>query len=305
MLRRSLAGLLLLSVLLPTGVSTRPAVAAVPLLRPAGPGIVDWRERTITVVGEGHVATNHPEAQARLLARRAALAEAYRQLAAAVGHVQVTVSHTADAITGKNRVVRTRVEGLIQGAIPGEPVFHPDGRVLIPVTLPLYGNKGLSWGLELGQMVKAWSHAPWPAPETAPAPAVVGPASLWLAALAPLFAVAASAPTGVIIDAGGLGAVPAMAPFVVGVGQRVYVSGKVAIDPDRVVRDGLTNYVSDLDEAKADVARIGTNPTIVTARGVVGHPSADILISNGDAEKLEQLNQQFRLLDQLKVTVVI
>ncbi|MBC7543407.1 MAG: hypothetical protein H7338_11820 [Candidatus Sericytochromatia bacterium] len=304
MLRRPLAGLLLIVCLLPAALATSAAVVEAPqpsLLRQVGPGTVDWRSRRVIVIGTGQIDTVHPEAQARLLGRRAAVADAYRQLAETVNGVQVTVSYTARAITTKNRVVETRVQGLIKGAKPGEPTYTPDGRVTVPMCMPLFGTAGLAWGLELGQLVKTLSRSPMP---TAALDAV-GPMGSWMAALLPSFVLVAAAATGIIIDAGGLGVEPAMAPFVLGVGQRVYVSGKVAVDPDRVLQEGITTYAGDLAEAKANTARLGNNPMIFTARGVVGRPSTDILVSSEDAIRIEQLNQQFHLLDQLKVTVVI
>jgi hypothetical protein len=306
MLRPTLAGLLIATGLSPATTDLTPA-AATPLRRHAGPGTVDWRTRTITVVGEGAAPAGTPLGQARLLARRAAVADAYRQLAEAVNGVQVSVSYTAGDMATKNRTVRTRVEGLIKGAQPGEAVIHDDGRTTVPMTMPLFGKQSLAWGLELGSLIKTLARTAAPAMPPArgatSAPTAAG-GGFWLAALAPFYVAQAMPATGVIIDAAGLGAEPAMAPFVLGVGQRVYVSGKVAIDPDRVVQEGITVYHDDLDEAKKD-PRVGANPLVITAKGVVGRPSTDILVSDEDALKLEQVNQQTRVLDQLKVSVVI
>jgi hypothetical protein len=236
------------------------------------------------------------------------VADAYRRLAEAVNGVQVSVSYTAGTMTGKNRTVRTRVQGLIKGAKPGEPVIHPDGRVTVPMAMPLFGKQSLAWGLELGQLVKALARTTAPAMPPAPGGSATTShykgGGFWLAALAPFFLSQTVPHTGVIVDAAGLGAEGAMAPFVLGVGQRVYVSGKVAIDPDRVVQEGITTYHDDLDEAKQD-PRVGANPLLITAKGVVGNPTTDILVSDEDALKLEEANRQSHVLDQLKVTIVI
>jgi hypothetical protein len=306
--RRPLVGLLVAACLVPFAAPAQSADPAQALRRHAGPGTVDWRSRTVTVVGEGVPPTGRPDAQTRLLTNRAAVADAYRRLAEATNGVQVTAGYVAGDLTKKNRVVHTRVEGLIKGAKPGEPVTHADGRVTVAMTMPLYGRQSLAWGLELGQLVKALARTAAPVVPPASRPSAPPPSSFgggfWLAALAPFYLAEILPVTGVIIDAAGLGADPAMAPFVLGVGQRVYVSGKVAIDPARVVQEGITTYHEDLDEAKKD-ARTGPNPMIVTAKAVVGRPSTDILISDADAARLDQANQRTHILDQLKVSVVI
>lgn len=304
MLRRTIAGLLVAASLPVT--SAAETAAAPTLRRHAGPGTVDWRTRTLTVEGEGAVPVGPPEAQGRLLARRAAVADAYRRLAEATNGVQVSVTYTAGDVTTKNKLVRTRVQALIKGAKAGEPVARPDGRVTVPMSLPLFGKESLAWGLELGQLVKALGRTPAPATPAAPGATTSSalPRGFWLAALAPFFLAQNLPVTGVIVDAAGLGADPAMAPFMLGVGQRIYVSGKVAIDPDRVVQEGITTYHEDLEEAKLD-PRVGPHPLIVTAKGVVGRPSTDILVSDEDALKLEQVNRRSHVLDELKVTIVI
>jgi hypothetical protein len=308
MRRRPLVALLAAACLVPFAAPAQSADPAQDLRRHAGPGTVDWQTRTVTVVGEGAPPTGKPDAQTRLLTNRAAVSDAYRRLAEATNGVQVTAGYVAGDLTKKNRVVHTRVEGLVKGAKPGEPVMHPDGRVTVAMTMPLYGKQSLAWGLELGQLVKALARTAAPAlppemrPSSAPVSSVGG--GFWLATLAPFYLAEILPVTGLIIDAAGLGADPAMAPFILGVGQRVYISGKVAIDPARVVQEGITAYHEDLDDAKKD-ARTGPNPMIVMAKAVVGHPSTDILISDADADRLAQANQRTHILDQLKVSVVI
>jgi hypothetical protein len=72
---------------------------------------------TLYVTGEGVAPINAiNSAQAKILARRAAIADAYRQLAEKMYGVKVTAKETVKDLMLKNSDVHTYVEGLIRGA---------------------------------------------------------------------------------------------------------------------------------------------------------------------------------------------
>jgi hypothetical protein len=72
---------------------------------------------TLFVTGEGVSPVNAINAaQAKVLARRAAIADAYRQLAEKMYGVKVTAKETVKDLILKNSDVNTYVEGLIRGA---------------------------------------------------------------------------------------------------------------------------------------------------------------------------------------------
>jgi hypothetical protein len=72
---------------------------------------------TLYVTGEGVAPVNAINAaQAKVLARRAAIADAYRQLAEKMYGVKVTAKETVKDLILKNSDVNTYVEGLIRGA---------------------------------------------------------------------------------------------------------------------------------------------------------------------------------------------
>jgi len=72
---------------------------------------------TLYVVGEGVAPVNAVNAaQAKILARRAAIADAYRQLAEKMYGVKVTAKETVKDLMLKNSDVNTYVEGVIRGA---------------------------------------------------------------------------------------------------------------------------------------------------------------------------------------------
>lgn len=294
--RRLTLCVLLAAFLLPAHAEPGPPPSG--LLRAVGPGTVDWGRRLLTVTGEGQAADGPADAQRRLLGKRAAVADGYRRLAEAINGVQVTTHHTVDGIAARQALTRLRVQALIQGAAIGEAIVAADGRVRVPVSLPLFGaDRSLAWGVDLGRWVATMSPS---------APLQDGRRSSWqLASLTPFSLAGTGAVTGLVVDAGGLGAEPAMAPFLLGAGRRVYLGGQVVVDPDRIVSEGLSHYVDDLQAALADRARVGENPLIVVAKAAIGRPSTDILLASEDVARLERLNQLWHFLDELRVTIVI
>lgn len=82
----------------------------------AEPG-TDWDNQLITVTGTGVAPQNAVNpAQARMLARRAAVADGYRQLAEVVRGVQVDSETTVESMMVTSDIVKTKVSAMIQGA---------------------------------------------------------------------------------------------------------------------------------------------------------------------------------------------
>ncbi|MBR5909725.1 MAG: LPP20 family lipoprotein, partial [Schwartzia sp.] len=78
------------------------------------------------------------EAQARLMARRAAIADAQRNLAEQIAGVQVDSETTVQNLQVSSDVVKTRVSALLKGAkIISESA--EDGAYHVVMALPLYG----------------------------------------------------------------------------------------------------------------------------------------------------------------------
>ena len=103
-----------------------------------------WDGGSIRVVGLGiaPIGTSGPQAEA--LARRAAVSDAYRQLAEQVNGVNVDAMTTVENLMLVNTTVRTHVSALIKGAAIVEEVQQRDGSYTVTIELPVYGTGSLA-----------------------------------------------------------------------------------------------------------------------------------------------------------------
>ncbi|MBR3961267.1 MAG: LPP20 family lipoprotein, partial [Clostridia bacterium] len=78
----------------------------------------NWNTGTIQVTGTGvsNPALARTSAHASMMARRAAVADAYRQLAEAVQGMQVDAETTVEQMMLTSDIVKTRVSAVIRGA---------------------------------------------------------------------------------------------------------------------------------------------------------------------------------------------
>ncbi|HEY9844332.1 MAG: hypothetical protein ACAI44_31395 [Candidatus Sericytochromatia bacterium] len=117
-----------------------------------GSGQINWTEQYIEATGSGLAPNQGNPAQQKLMARRAAMADAYRKLAEIVEGVQVTAETTVHNYVVESDLVHTRVQAVLKGATPvGEPRLTPDGAVELTVRLPLMGQ--LAGAIELDKVV--------------------------------------------------------------------------------------------------------------------------------------------------------
>ena len=177
--------------------------------------------------------------------------------------VQVDSATSVKDFTVGSDVVDTQVNGLVKGAEVVDQQYMPDGRAEVKLRIPLYGN--------LAQIIMPLAMAKPPA---APALTEAAPAP--------------SAPvgyTGMVIDARGIQARPAMSPRIFDEdGKEVY--GLANVDLEYAVKQGMSGYARDLTAAQTN-QRVGANPITVKAVRTSGPGKSDIIISNADAHKLD------------------
>jgi hypothetical protein len=109
--------------------------------------------------------------------------------------------------------------------------------------------------------------------------------------------------TGVVINAKGFGVVPAMAPKIVDEnGNEVY--GSRLVNRDWAVQQGMVGYAKVLNEARAN-KRVAPNAMVINALKAVGNNKADVVISNADAQALQQASASQSFLDKCQVMFVV
>lgn len=116
---------------------------ATSLVQTTGQGKIDWTEGIIKVKGTGAAPANMPAGQARLMAKRAAIADGYRNLAEIINGVQVTSQTTVKNFVTESDVIYTKVEGFIKGAQVLSEKTNKDGTVEVTLAVQLMGDGSL------------------------------------------------------------------------------------------------------------------------------------------------------------------
>ena len=100
--------------------------------------------------------------------------------------------------------------------------------------------------------------------------------------------------TGLIVDARGTGAKPAMVPLLVDEsGKEVY--GSVFVSREYAVQQGVCMYAGDLTNSEQH-PRVGPKPLVVKGLRTFGGRNCDIVISNADAAKLMDVSANLSFL---------
>ena len=255
-----------------------------------GQGNVNWSAGYIEAVGIGAPPEKLAgKINARPIALRAAQKDALHNLLEITKGMQVDSSTSVKDFTVESDVIDTQVNGLVKGALIVDYQYMPDGIAEVRLRLPLYGN--------LAQIIMPLAMAKPPA---APAPTESVPAPAVKASESP------SAPvvyTGMVVDARGIQARPAMFPRIFDEDSKeVYDS--VNVDLEYAIKNGMSGYARELTMAQANQRVIG-NPITVKAVRTSGPGKSDIIINNADAQKIRLSAESATFLKQCKVIIVL
>lgn len=235
-----------------------------------GNGTVDWRQGVIEVKGYGIAPSQYASmAQSRIMARRAAIVDGYRNLAEAVKGVQVDAESTLMNYQLADDMVRTKVSALIQGARVISERQIPDGGYEVIMAINLYGESSLDRViLDSSQAPQAVS-IPQPTTRSSFSDRV----------------------TGLVVDARGLGLEPVMAVKIYDQSGRV-VYGNQYVDPNYQISRGLADYAfadEDVQAITNGQSRAGNAPLTVRAVGLRDN-NRNIVVSNDDGDRILSAN---------------
>ena len=254
----------------------------------------DWNSNKIQVTGMGvaNPALVRSPAHAAMLARRAAVADAYRQLAEVVNGVQVDAETTVEQMMLTSDIVKTRISAVIKGAIVVSEGELSGGGYSVTMEIPLFGGNGglAETVIERPQTIEPF---PVPAPDYRPPTDYTPPT---IPDYNPPKYSGAGRYTGLVVDCRGLGRInPVMSPVIKNAnGEKIY--GHKNLDYDRIIREGMASYARGMGEAD----RAGSNPLVVKAINL-DDLNATPVLSMEDAEFVLYENSMSHFLDKIAV----
>ncbi|MFN8576901.1 MAG: hypothetical protein U0354_08575 [Candidatus Sericytochromatia bacterium] len=306
-----------------------------------GKGSIDWTDKIIKVTGSGAIPSDKPVGQGRLLAERAAISDAYRQISEIVYGVRVNSETTVKDFVVESDIIKTKVDGFIKGAKRGDKKINSDGTIEYELSVPLYGQNALSDAIDLDLEIKKSQKMRMKKSHNilfkynnkfafnfnqtndyfkiANSPDNKNNNCLECHTPHPITDKMKNNDkpkentnqinnsnenvSGVIIDARGLGLVPAMDPAILDSEmKRVYI-GNWEIDADFVVNNGVIGYFTDIDEAKKDISRVGNNPIIIKASSIKN--LTDLILEADSANTLVNSDNSSKFLQKYAVNVVM
>ena len=247
-------------------------------------GSVDYSAQAINAVGIGFVPTNAVNAgQARRMALRIAKQDALRQLIEIVNGVTLT-SETTMSGAMVDDVINTKVRGFIRGARQvGQPKYLSDTSVEVEFTVPMRG---------ISDIILPPITVPLaPANNTVATESTASPTTT------------SGGVSGLIIDARGLNARPAMAPRILDQnGNAIYGPGKY--DRKYAVTNGVAGYSKTLEAAAQD-PRVAGNPLVIKGLSTSGTNRTDITVANADVSRIDVADRNGNILKDCRVLILL
>lgn len=269
-----------------------------------GNGLVNWETDSIEAVGFGVPPANaFSPAQARNMARRAAIADAQRNLLEAVQGVQVDSETTVENLAVASDVINTKMSGMLKGYRIVNEQQMPDGSYQVVISVRMYGQNSLANAIAgQRQPQRPLPPASHSYPQQQPYPPNQGYQQ-------PYPSTQPTAPsvrqyTGLVVDARKLGLERTMAPIIYDeTGKVIY--GNMYVDQSYVVQNGLVDYAASpgaIELIGMGQSRAGADYIEVKAIKLRDR-NRNIIISAADGDRILNANGPVGFL--LKCNVVI
>ena len=241
-----------------------------------------WEDGVITAEGAGTPPMGTYGSKANIMARRAAIVDAQRNLAEQVSGVQVDAETTVENFVISSDLVKTKVSALIKGAMVVEEQMMPDGAYRVVMSMPMYGTQGLASAI----MPAIRDNTP-----PTPPPPVISATITTQIQMGGTY-------TGVIVDAGGMGLKPSFSPVIYDTNGRA-IYGVSNINYDQAISQGMVGYSSSVSAAQT-LPRVGATPLVIKAVQVRGGNNStnpvNVVVSVDDGDRILAANQQSQML---------
>ncbi|MDO8446892.1 MAG: hypothetical protein Q7T53_12490 [Deltaproteobacteria bacterium] len=266
-------------------------------------GSINWSKGIVTAIGSGVPPSGAGNmAQARLLAERAAISDARRNLLEIVGEVRVDAVSTVGTLMAKRDIVVTKVNGIVKGSIVTERRYLDDGSIEVTVEMPITGAFLNVMFSEVRSVPSVTMPLPVPKPKKKDLPKIeVKVPTIPPAPPEPPVPAVPSEPvkeakvtpepekldltkvnySGLIIDAREIDVKPALMPKVLDEkGSVIYSSANM--QKEDAVKTGVVGYAKEVDAAKKH-PRVTETPIVIAALKGSGGNRSDVVISDRDS----------------------
>lgn len=245
---------------------------------PVPGGVIDWGAQVVRARGSGVVDPGDPNpARARLMAERAAVVVAQRNLLEIIKGVRVDSDTKVENFVTKFDVIYTHLEGIVKGARQVGPARFDSASGVVEVELEvnLTGPQSVSDALE---------------------PAILQPGGA-----VPKVQTTASVQeffqkySALVFDAGNSGLKPALFPKIYDEAGNLLLDTKELYQYTGTTGQKVVHYIGKLDEILSR-PEFANQPLVLKIKQVRGKMGADIVLSKEDADKLKWLKDGARFL---------
>lgn len=259
-------------------------------------GTINWDKGSksdIEAIGIG-LPPENMGARGNVLARRAAIVDAQRNLAEIIQGVQIDSDTVMENLVISSDVVRTKVSAMVRGARIVEEGTNEDGSYFVKMRVPMYGVTNSIASAVLPELRGNI--------ETEPLPEVTESTL----SEQDMKDVQSAAYTGIVINATAMGLEPTFSPVIYDVNGRI-VYGIRNLDYDQAISKGMVAYASAL-EAATHGNRAGDNPLVINAVEVRGGKNSvnkvNVVVSVEDGDRILLASEKTNILQNCAVVFV-
>lgn len=240
----------------------------------------------ITADGYGVLPTGIPIGRAKIMARRAAIVDAQRNLVETIQGTAVDSETTVNNFILTDDVVKTKVSGLIKGATVVDEELLEDNMYRVVMSVPMYGVGSVA---EIAYDAVIGNNQPQNIPMADNA---------FIESYTP----AENMYTGLVIDASGSELEKTFCPAIYDTNGRV-IYGVNNVDKDYAISNGIVEYSNNINSLNT---RAGVKPIVIKIVSLKSRVvnKCDVIISVDDADRLLAENQRSHFLDKYAVVFV-